>query len=449
MNVAVRSRAKKGVFYGWWVVLASAVVSFYGGGTFFYGFTAFFNPIRNTFGWTSAQTSLAFTLQRLEGGIAAPLVGFLFDKLGPRRLMLFGCAVAGLGFIVISRIDSLWALYGAFVVASIGFSFSTGGVGMASVANWFIKKRGRALGLLMAGFGASGVIAPILVWLISQYGWRTSLVIIGIGMWLVGIPASMFVRHKPEQYGYMPDGEIAKPSSDQEGTNNKQDNSSSLQETQLASERASAEVAYTARQALRTRAFWAVSLAYSLSHMTTSAVMVHEMPYLESVGVSREMAGLVVTFITLFSLLGRIGFAWLADTYDKRYILAVTFALQAIGTFIFAYVRDMSLLIPFLVAYAPGYGGAIPVRPALQGEYFGRLAFGTIQGLFMAITTIGGLLGPILAGWIFDSTGSYYSAWVIFASTTVLAVPLTLAATRPVPRSELASTGLAIAEPDK
>lgn len=116
---------RKRVFYGWWIALASAILNFFAGGTFFYGFTVFFNPIRNTFGWSATVTSAAFVFQRLEMGILGPIAGFLADRVSPMKLMLFGWSVIGLGFLLMSRIDSLWGFYGSFLLIAIGFSFGT------------------------------------------------------------------------------------------------------------------------------------------------------------------------------------------------------------------------------------------------------------------------------------------------------------------------------------
>ena len=116
---------KRKIFYGWWMVAAAVIMHFFGGGTFYYGFTVFFNPIRNTFGWTAAITSVAFSLQRLESGILGPVAGFLADKVGPRKMMLCGWSIAGLGFLLMSRINSLWAFYGAFMAIAMGFSFGS------------------------------------------------------------------------------------------------------------------------------------------------------------------------------------------------------------------------------------------------------------------------------------------------------------------------------------
>jgi MFS family permease len=403
---------------------------FYGGGAFFYGFTTFFNPIRSEFGWTYAATAFAFSLQRLQGGIAAPAVGYLFDRFGPRYILLIGGVAGGMGLVLMSMIDSLMGFYGSFLVVSIGMS-GLMGVGMPTVANWFIRKRGRALGLMMAGVGFSGTMAPVLVWLIDANGWRFAMWTLAIGFWTITIPVALVIRHRPEMSGLLPDGDLVAIAQTESG----QLGEGSFPEVSQSSHHQ--EVDYTWREALGTRAFWLLSLAFLIQQAATSAVFVHEMPYLESLEISRGLAANVVMFMTLLSMVGRLGFGTLADTYEPRYVLAAAFALQAVGVFIFAYVTAEAawLLIPFLLIYSPGYGGPIPVRPAIQGRYFGRINFGTILGLMSAATVIGGIVSPPLAGWIFDTFGSYRWAFIIFGGFTLLAIPAILMAKAPTPKT--------------
>ncbi len=414
--------------------MVCAILSFFGGGTFFYGFTVFFNPIRETFGWTATVTSIAFTFQRLESGVMGPVAGFLADRVGPRKLMLWGWGIAVLGFFLMGRIKFLWAFYGLFIIIAIGFSFGHFIVPTVAIANWFIKKRSRALTLVYAGFGACGALAPLLALSISQFGWRTSLTIIGIVLCAICLPLCLVMRHRPEQYGYLPDGETA--TAIPESTNVPVPHSSSGIMKQNSS---SSAIGFTAKAALTTRAFWLLTLAFFFQHIGTSAVIVHIVPYLESVKVPRTIAATAVTGMTLCSLIGRLGFGFIGDFADKRYLMAIAFALQTIGLFIFAYI-DMDriwLLIPFLLIYGSGYGGPIPLRPALQADYFGTSSFGTILGLMSLVSMPAGLVSPIFAGWVFDTMGSYRLAWQLFVLATVPAIPLMLLAKPPRAKQEL------------
>lgn len=416
---------KKGrIFYGWWIVSACAALNFYVGGVFFYGFGAFFDPIRTTFGWSRAAVALGNSIQRLEGGIAAPIVGFLFDRLGPRKLMLFGLTVAGLGFISFSYVNSLWMYYLSFVIVSIGFSTGGAGIAMATVVNWFIRKRTIALALMMTGFGLSGFLVPVVLQVIDSIGWRDTLMYIGFGVWLIGLPVALMMKHRPEKHGLLPDGDAMEAQSTPTGE-------SGALEQPIGRKPALPEINFTAREALRTRAFWLIAVTYSIQVLATSAVFVHVIPHLTNVGIPTTISGFAVAGMTLMSLFGRLGFGFLGDIKDKRYLLVVTLILQCIGMLILANISDWWLIIPFLLTYGPAYGGPIPMRPAIIGEYFGRKSFGAIQGLMHTVTVAGGIIGPVFAGWMCDINGDYYLGFMILAFTSLAAIPAILAAKRP------------------
>ncbi len=419
---------RKKIFYGWWIVLASSILNFVSGGTFLYGFTVFFNPIRQAFGWGAAITSFAASFRGLETGFLDPVVGFLVDKIGPRKLMLFGWGIVGLGFLLMSRMNSLWQFYGAFLLVATGMCFGSFVVMVTAIAHWFHKKRSRALALIYVGMGASGIIAPLLALSINQFGWRTTLVIIGIASLVIGIPLSVLMRHKPSQYGYLPDGE----------TRETMPEATTVSKGAAEHESVSSAIGFTAKEAMKTRAFWLFSLVFLFQHTATSAVMIHIVPYLESVNVPSAIAATAVTGMTLCSLIGRLGFGFLGDFANKRYLIAIALAVQTLGLFIFSFadVSKAWLIVLFLLTYGPGYAGTIPLRPALQADYFGTRSFGTIMGWMALISMFGGLVSPVFAGWVYDTTGSYRLVWRLFALTTVPAIPLILLAKPPKVRRQ-------------
>jgi MFS family permease len=423
-----RFAPRKKIFYGWWIVLACVVLNFFAGGAFVYGFTIFFNPIRDNFGWSAAITSVAFVFQRLEMGVLGPLAGFLVDRVGPRKLMFVGWSIISIGFFLMSQINSLWTFYGAFLFMAMGFSFGSFVVMNTAVAHWFERKRSRALTVIYLGFGASGTLVPLIAMSIDKLGWRESLVCLAVVLGVAGLLLSSVMRHKPEPYGYLPDG---KSSSEAQASADVSDKLPANRIDTVAS--GSVATGFTTREALRTRAFWLLSGAFLFQHIGTSAVMVHIVPYLESVNVSTAIAATAVTGMTLCSVIGRLGFGFLGDFANKRYLVAIALTLQTIGLFIFSLVTvDRTwLIVIFLLTYAPGYGGPIPLRPALQADYFGTRAFGTVMGLMASVSMAGGLFSPVFAGWIFDVTGSYRLAWQLFALITVPSVALILLAKPP------------------
>lgn len=408
------------VFYGWWIVAASFFMFLICGGAVYYGFTAFFNPIAMEFGWSAASVSLAFSLRSVEAGLMAPLLGYLMDKFGARKIIILGIILLGFGFVLMSRTNSLFHFYASFLLLSLGASCGIGMGQYVAVANWFEKKRTWAMGITSAGYAFSGVVGPILVWLIAYSGWRTALVVVGVAMVVVGIPLGLVIRHRPQPYGYVPDGKTQDVPWGNDGTN--------------AESAASAAVAaqlpqqpdLTARQALVTATFWLLILYSSLTGFAQSAINVHVMPYLTSVGISRDITGWAILGMTSLSLVGRLSFGWIGDRYDKRYLLMVGTALQFFGVLIFAWVTEPWMILPFLLLYGPGYAAQIPIWPAIRVDYFGLKHFAAIGGLQSMGWTVSGILAPLLAGWVFDSWGTYRPIWLAYAGATALAIPILL-----------------------
>lgn len=410
-------RSLGNVFYGWWIVAASFFMFLICGGMVAYGFTTFFNPIAEDFGWSAAQISLAFSLRSLEFGIMAPLIGFLIDKVGVRKVIIFGVVVSGLGLLLMSRTNSLSFFYATFVLLSIGTSCALGIAHYVTVANWFSRKRTWAMGILSTGYGFSGVAGPVLVWLIAQYGWRDTLVIMAVVMWMVGIPLGLVIRHRPQPYGYLPDGEAPDVFSQGEKAQGK------YSATGTIPVKSTPPTGLSVRQAVRTRTFWLLVLFGSLTGLAFSGINVHEMPYLTSVGISREIAGWAILGLTGFSLIGRLGFGWIGDKYDKRYLLAIGAVLQFLGVLVFAWISYPWMLIPFLFLYGTGFGSLRPLYPAIQADYFGLKHYATISGLQQLGWTFCAIIAPVLAGWVFDVWGTYRPVWIAFAITIAVAIP--------------------------
>ena len=404
------------IFYGWWVVLATSVIHLWGAGTFYYSFTAFFNPIVEEFGWSYAATSFAASIRSIEGGIASPIVGFAADRFGARRLLLMGSILTGLGFILLSQIHSLLSFYLLFVFLSIGSSLLFPVPGWTAVANWFLKKRGTAFGIMSGAIGLGGGMIYLANVLISLYGWRLTLVFTGFGTWVIGIPLSLLVRHRPEPYGLVPDGEGP---TDQDPVEDVDKGASGVAE------------GFTLREAWRTRAFWGIALVVTVSAATVHAIIVHVMPYLISVDFSREGASLIASSLVFISIAGRFGLGWFSNRVDDRYLLAAGMAMQALGLLFLTGAGDILWAALFIVIFGPAYGGVLTLRLTIQAKYFGSRAFGAIQGTLMAIMIIGSMSSPLLTGHCYDIYGDYRLAWIVLAAANVAVVPLALKIRRP------------------
>ena len=393
------------VFYGWWIVGAGFFIAVYIGGFIHFGFTAVFEPIASDFGWSYAQVSFAASLRGLEMGLLAPIVGLLMDRWGPRRLVFAGAVIIGLGLLLLSRINSLATFYGAFILIAMGISTCIGVVPIATVGNWFQKKVTLATGILVSGAATGGLMVPLATRIIDIFEWRTAMAILGFGAWGILLPLSLLFRHKPEQYGYLPDGDLHRKPPASEGQSSAQGN----------------ELDIGVKQVLKSSAFWHIAMGFMCHILVMNAVITHVMPYLSSIGLTRSFSSLVASAIPATSIVGRLSFGWLGDKFDKRRVAALGFVLAGLGLLSLGYATTAGawMLVPSIVLLGLGYGGPIPMMPALLREYFGRGRLATVLGLVMGVAALGGVVGPPLAGLAFDRFGSYQVAWFGFAGLVI------------------------------
>jgi MFS family permease len=389
------------LFYGWYIVGAFVLISIYCSGVMTRSFTALIEPIVDEFQWSYAVVSVAASIGGLESGLLAPLVGFLFDRWGPRKLIFAGATVTGFGLLLLSRTNSLAMFYVSFILISAALSISTGVVPMTVVGNWFRRRVSLATGIVVSGVAAGGILVPLVTWVVDTYQWRMAMVIFGLGAWAIIFPLALVVRHRPEQYGYLADGE----------TSEKID----VEEVQITANYQETEIG--ARQALKSRVFWHIALSMMCHFMVAIAVTSHVMPYLSSIGIPRATSSLVAMAVPLVTIAGRLSFGWFGDRFDKRKVTASGMALMTIGMLLFNYIDIAGawLLVVFIIIFGIGYGGPVPMSVALIREYFGRASLGTILGLAMGVAYVGSLIGPPLAGGLYDAYGSYRGAWFIMA----------------------------------
>jgi MFS family permease len=393
------------VFYGWWIVTAGFFIAMYIGGCINYGFTAVFEPIASDFGWSYAQVSFAASLRGLEMSLLAPVVGLLMDRWGPRRLVFAGATIIGLGLLLLSRINSLATFYGAFILIAMGISTCVGVVPIATVGNWFQRKVTIATGILVCGTAMGGLMVPLATRVIDIFEWRTAMVILSFGAWGILLPLSLLFRHKPEQYGYLPDG----------------DPNRKLPASEVQSSAQGNELDIGVKQVLKSSSFWHIALGFMCHLLVMNAVVTHVMPYLGSIGLTRSFSSLVAIAIPATSIVGRLSFGWLGDRFGKRQMAALGFVISSLGLLSFGYVATAGtwILVPSLVLIGLGWGGPVPMMPALVREYFGRVRLATVLGLVMCVAALGGMVGPPLAGLAFDRIGSYQVAWFGFAGLVV------------------------------
>jgi len=404
------------VFYGWWIVGVAATFQALFGVLFFHGFGPFFVSLQREFGWSRTLLSGAYSLARLEGGLLGPLEGLLIDRLGPRRVVLTGLVVAAVGFLLFSATRSPAWFYGSYLVMSLGASLAGWLTLSAAVNSWFIRRRSLAMSFLSVGLSVGGLLVPLLALSIERWGWRTTSVGIAGVLLAIGIPMALVLRRRPEDYGLLPDSAREAPPP-----------------PRSAAPAPSGD--FTFAQAVRTPAFWAISLGHAAALIPTSAVMVHLVPFLENeVGISMAVAATVVTVTTAVSIPAQVAGGWLGDRVDKRMALTVLTAAQGVALVSLAFTRSVPLAMLFAVLHGITWGARMPMTSAIRGDYFGRRFFGVISGSMNLITTLGAIVGPLLVGALADRVG-YRPALLALVGVTVLGSLFFLGARRPVPRT--------------
>ncbi|UCG08257.1 MAG: MFS transporter [Desulfobacterales bacterium] len=397
----------KKLFYGWWVLGALFLITGYISGVVSFGFTSVFKPIADEFGWSYARVSIAASIRGLEIALLAPIVGLLLDRIGPRKLIFTGALLTGFGLTFLSRIHSLWTFYGAFALIAVGTSTCIGVVPITVTGYWFHRRVSLATGIVVCGSAAGGLLVPIVTMVIDSFGWRTAMVVFGAATWLILLSLSIIVRHSPERYGLFPDGEPCPDADELQGS---------------AGQAKSAYKDLGVWQALTTREFWHLQTAFICHVFAIHAVLTHVMPYLSSIGFSRPIGSLAAGAIPVLSVAGRLSFGWLGDRQDKRRITAIGIGLTGISLFGFAFLERSGewLLAPVIILLSIGYGGPVPMIPAMLREYFGRSHLGSIVGLSQGMAMVGSITGQLLAGFVFDTYGRYQAAWIVFAAVNLL-----------------------------
>jgi len=398
----------KKIFYGWWIVFVCGFIGFFKMGIVSYGFTAFFEPLVKEFGWSYTQISFAKSLRGLEMSVFSPIIGFLVDRFGSRNLIFLGVFTVGLGLILLSITQSLIMFYGAFLLLAFGAGGIGGLVLVATVANWFDKNVGKAFGVVTGVSAAGGLIVPLIVWLIDVFQWRTASIILGLCIWTVGIPLSLLIHDKSKQSDSIPDGNPLHHPMMQH----------------LKDKGKGGEIGF--KEALQHRAFIYLNIVELIRHMIVSAFILHVMPYLSSVGIPRITAGMVAGAIPIYNIIARLGFGWLVDIFDKRYLMIVTLVLISAGVLGLCYMQQGWLIFISILLLSSGWGGNMIVSRTIQIEYFRRAYFGKMLGIIMGFGAIGGIIGPTLAGWVFDTLQSYQFVWLIFCGLSGLSIWLVL-----------------------
>ncbi len=402
------------IFYGWKMVGAGATLQFLQSGLLHQAFGAYLAVLTEERGWSKTSLAGAAALQPLEAAVFGPILGWIIDRFGPQRMIRAGVATLGLGFLLLSQIDSLAGFYTAFVVIALGSSLCGFFPLSVAIIHWFEKKRARALSVLSLGLALGGVVVPAVAWFMQTYGWRASAAASGALALVIGLPLAWLIRHRPEDAGESIDG-LPAPAAAASAKNEAQGNSD-----------------FSTREALRTPAFWLLSLGHGFALLVVYAVNVHAITHMkEGLGYTLEGASFVITLMTLAQIGGvLIGWA-IGERFDKRLIAAVCMLMHMCGLLLLTYAVHLWMLGAFALLHGSAWGLRGPFMQAIRADYFGRRSIGMILGISSMIIVIGQIGGPLVAGIFADWSGNYRTGFTVIALLAGMGSLFFLLAKRP------------------
>jgi len=397
------------VFYGWRIVAAFFVTVFLAasiGATH----SVFFKSIVAEFGWSRTAFSTVLSVNAVIGALLAPLWGRLVDRHGPRGVVPAGAAIVGLSMVLLSGMRSMPQAYLLYIL----LAFGAGGQSLipisTALSQWFHRRRGLAIGITLMGSGVGGVaLAPMASFLERAFDWRTGYLVFGILICIVLIPLLLLVlRRRPQDMDLLPDGDERPAATAGAG------------EPAEASARA---VGLTLGEAARTPTFWLIALGFMLPMFSGRAIMIHLVPVITDSGVSPQMAATAYGMTVGLSIVGRLGFGYAADKFSKRHIFALCYLIQAVGIAFLIGLESMGpiVLMGFIIVFGCSYGGGLSLAPLLIAESFGIASMGVIFGALGITAMIGGAIGPIFAGGVYDATQNYHTAFIAFLAAQLIA----------------------------
>jgi MFS family permease len=410
------------IFYGWRMVAAAAGLQFLQAMMLYQAFGAYFAVLIQEKGWSKTSVSAAAALQSAEAAIAGPLLGWIIDRFGSQGLIKLGVLTFGIGFMLLSQIDTLPGLYGAILVIALGSSMCGYFPLNVAVIQWFEKKRARALSMVGLGLAVGGVFVPVVAWAIQTYGWRWAAFASGVISIVIGFPLARVFRRRPEDFGETIDG-LPSPVAGSGAAvgDDKQQGRAEPEQRE-----------FTARQALRTRAFWLLSLGHGVALLVVTAVNVHAINHMKnSLGYSIAQASLIITMMTASQVVGVLIGGAIGDRTEKRVVAAGCMLMHASGLLLLTYASGTAMLVGFAILHGTAWGLRGPFMQAIRADYFGRRSIGMILGLSAMITAIGQIAGPLLAGILGDATGNYRLGFTVLATIAAMGSLLFWFARRP------------------
>lgn len=380
-------------FFGWRMVAVAFFVDFIAVGFFFYSYSVFFKSIAAEFGDSRLGVSIGISVTQGVGALLAPFIGRALDRFPLKRIMAAGAISMGTGFLLLGLVQTPLQFY---LVLGVFIGFGAGAMGQLAtsklVSNWFVLKRGTALGIAATGISVSGVLMPATTaWLIGEFGWRNGFVAYGVITLVIVVPLILrLVVSRPEDLGLLPDG--------------------AAEAATLPPPRPALRTA----EYIRNSNFWYLLITIGLLFCIQSATLIHMVPQLTDRGIDLISASVIASSTALFGVMGKLIYGALVDRWDVRWALWLAIAFQVAGQLFMLFGNGYSGFLIGASLFGFGMGGIVPMQGAVVGAAFGRENFGRVLGAMRPPMAIIHLLGVPFAGWVYDSTGSYEPAFLTF-----------------------------------
>ena len=393
-----------GFFYGYVIVIASFFLQALGLGMF-NSFGVFVTPLVSEFDWSRASLTGAVSFVYVIAALVSIVLGRLNDRFGPRLIMTICGIILGLGYLLMSRVWSIWSFY-IFCCVFIGIGIAGIDVVLLStVARWFIKKRGIMTGIVKVGTGAGMLVMPVLInRLESIHGWRSTLIIMGVIAFILFFIFAQFLFRDPSRKGLNPDGV---------------QNISKGQDWHV-------EKGLTFKDAVKTRQFYTIAIVYTLFFTCSNTMMIHIVPHGIDLGLSAANAAKVLSTLGALSIAGRFLMGVAGDRMGNIRAMFICFIILLTGLTWLQFSHNMWMLIIFAVIHGFAHGGVFSVISPILAELFGTVSHGLIFGIVAFISSIGGFIGPVMAGYVFDNKGSYGVAFMVLAIMSFIGLIATL-----------------------
>jgi MFS family permease len=404
----------KGFYWGWYVVLGAFLILGVNYGTR-YSFGVFVKPMALEYHWSRSVISAGISMMVLSYGVGGIFAGRLVDRIAPRWIITAGAALMAAGMFLTAMVHNPLQFYVTYGILG-GFGAACLGVVVcnSSVGKWFVRKRGMAIGAASIGVGAGTMaMAPVAGWVVKVYGWQTGFILMGVCVLVIGVVLSQWFMGKtrPEDYGLLPDGE-----GEAERGGDPAPDGGPLRGPSLG-------------QVLRDSRFWILAFCYSLAVMAEMSALVHQVAYAQDLQIDKVAAASSLGVVGMASILGRFFFGWMSDRIsDAKYASALGFLLMTVGMFLLVKTTSVAMLFAYALLFGLGYGSLATMMPFLLADRFGRHVLGSAYGMLTFFATgIGGGAGPLIAGYLYDLTGSYNGAWLLNLTVLLIVTFLILA----------------------